>query len=270
MTFDWFTFVAQVVNFIILMGLLHYFLYRPITRVMDEREQGIAERLREAEAKMEEAEKRVRTYEEKIDQLERERENLLGEAREQAREKRKQLVEQAREEVRTLRSNWRENLRRDREMFLRELRRRAAQEVSRATRKLLRDLAAEDLQKQVVRVFLDRVRSLDEEQVQLLRQSLDEEEPEMVVQSAYDLDAEDRSKLKDAIFGRWGRDMSVQFETDSELVCGIELRCGGRKIAWNVQEYLDELQQQLEVALEEEAEEIGEATDVESALREGA
>ena len=38
MLVDWFTVVAQVVNFLILVWLLKRFLYKPILRAIDERE----------------------------------------------------------------------------------------------------------------------------------------------------------------------------------------------------------------------------------------
>ena len=51
MLIDWFTVVAQVINFLILMGLLKYFLYNRILGAMDEREQHLASLRLQAEAK---------------------------------------------------------------------------------------------------------------------------------------------------------------------------------------------------------------------------
>ena len=46
MQIDWITVAAQIVNFLILVWLLQHFLYGPITRAMQRREQRIAERER--------------------------------------------------------------------------------------------------------------------------------------------------------------------------------------------------------------------------------
>ena len=51
MQIDWFTVVAQIVNFLILVWLLKKFLYGPIIRAMDDRERRIASRLEEANAR---------------------------------------------------------------------------------------------------------------------------------------------------------------------------------------------------------------------------
>ncbi len=55
MPIDWFTVVAQAINFIILVWLLKRFLYKPILHAIDERERGIATQLSQAQAKEAEA-----------------------------------------------------------------------------------------------------------------------------------------------------------------------------------------------------------------------
>ncbi len=49
MLINWFTVLAQIVNFLILVYLLKRFLYGPIIRAMQEREKKIARRLQDAE-----------------------------------------------------------------------------------------------------------------------------------------------------------------------------------------------------------------------------
>ena len=55
MTFDLFTLVAQIVNFVVLLVLLRVFLYGPVRRVMQRREQRIAEDREAARRAREEA-----------------------------------------------------------------------------------------------------------------------------------------------------------------------------------------------------------------------
>ena len=47
MLIDWFTVVAQIVNFLVLVALMKHFLYGRLLRAIDEREAGIAARLAE-------------------------------------------------------------------------------------------------------------------------------------------------------------------------------------------------------------------------------
>ena len=57
MLIDWFTVSAQVVNFLILVWLMKRFLYKPILHAIDAREQRIAKKIADADAKRAEAEK---------------------------------------------------------------------------------------------------------------------------------------------------------------------------------------------------------------------
>ena len=55
MLIDWFTVAAQAANFLILVWLLKRFLYQPILKALDAREQRIAAELADADTKRAEA-----------------------------------------------------------------------------------------------------------------------------------------------------------------------------------------------------------------------
>ena len=57
MLIDWFTVGAQVLNFLILVWLMKRFLYQPILRAIDAREERIAKELADAQARRIEAQK---------------------------------------------------------------------------------------------------------------------------------------------------------------------------------------------------------------------
>ena len=99
MHIDWFTFIAQIVNFLVLAGLLRWLLYGPIVRAMQQRQEKIASRLHEAQQKYAEAEAKGQQYEEKTREIEQQREELLREARQKAHQYRERLTEEAREDA---------------------------------------------------------------------------------------------------------------------------------------------------------------------------
>ena len=57
MEINWFTVIAQVINFLILVWLLKRFLYKPVLNAIAEREKKIAAQLSDAEVKKAEAQK---------------------------------------------------------------------------------------------------------------------------------------------------------------------------------------------------------------------
>ena len=73
MLIDWFTVIAQVVNFLILVWLLKRFLYRPILDAIDAREKRIALALADADAKKVEAEKERDAFQQKNEAFDQQR-----------------------------------------------------------------------------------------------------------------------------------------------------------------------------------------------------
>ena len=62
MQIDWFTFIAELINFLVLMVLLKRFLYGPIIKAMDRRERKITASLLEATQKTQEAQREADLY----------------------------------------------------------------------------------------------------------------------------------------------------------------------------------------------------------------
>src|SRR5690625_182353 len=95
MSFDWFTFTAQLINFALLLVLLRIFLYRPVLNLMDRRGEELAaawEDARAAEAAAQQEEARLlaeRTA------LEGDRRERLGRIENEAAELRRARLEEA-------------------------------------------------------------------------------------------------------------------------------------------------------------------------------
>ena len=67
MEFDWLTFGFEIVNFLVLVWLLHRLLYRPVLAMIQRRRDEIAAQARQAEARQAEAEQRKAEYERRLD-----------------------------------------------------------------------------------------------------------------------------------------------------------------------------------------------------------
>src|SRR4051812_42300477 len=96
MLIDWFTVAAQTLNFVVLIGLLRRFLYRPILQAIDAREKRIAAELALAAGKKAEAQLERDEFLHKNEALERERGALLRRATEEAGAEGQRLTEAAR------------------------------------------------------------------------------------------------------------------------------------------------------------------------------
>ena len=103
MPINWFTIIAQAINFLILVWLLKRFLYKPILHAIDEREKGIATQLAEAKAKQAEAQKERDDFQHKNADFDQERAALLKKATSEAGGERQRLLDEARKDAESLR-----------------------------------------------------------------------------------------------------------------------------------------------------------------------
>lgn len=242
MQIDWLTVAAQIVNFLVLVWLLQRFLYGPITRAMERREQRIRDRLDEAARKKSEAEDEARAYREKQEQLEQRRDRMLAEARKAAEEERKSLEREARENVEARKRNWMDQLEAQRSAFLRELRRRSADQFYALARRALGDLANAGLEEQIALSFIKELEGLDKEAREKMTQGYAGAGGTVKVRSRFELSANAKRQITKAVHRRLGDDAQVQYEADEDVACGIELQAGSQTVAWSLASYLDDLE----------------------------
>ncbi len=244
MSIDWITVSAQIINFLILVWLLKHFLYQPVMRAMESREQRIAEQLSEAQAREQVAEEKVQNYQEKSAELQFKYDEILAEAGKRAEQHKRQLFDEARAEVAKTRLHWQQQAQQEKEEFLGNLRHRASDAIQVIARKALTDLAEIDLEEQIIQSFIHRLKSLDEESHKTL---LGTSEPVRIA-SAFELNSAMRDQLTCAVHEHLIDGIDVEYTKSPELVCGIELSAGEGRLSWNLANYLGELSERVEEA----------------------
>jgi F-type H+-transporting ATPase subunit b len=250
---NWFTVVAQIVNFLVLVVLLKYLLYNRIVKAMDERERKIQSRLKEAEEKEKAAEREVESLREKNRDFDEQREKMFAQVKEEADVRRKELTQEARRAVTNLQLVWQEAIQREKKSFFQDLRKMAATQVYAIVRKAFEDLADADLGERMVDVFLVRIQKMKKNEREALATSIKEGGNEVVIRSAFEISPKMRKKMTRALHQHLTDEINPHYETASDLILGIELKTRGRKIAWNLEHYLDTLEENALHTLEQEA-----------------
>jgi len=243
---DWFTVAAQIVNFAILLLLLRQFLYRPILRAMREREQKIVSRLQEAERIQAEANRLAEEYRQKNQEIDTARQQLLAAAREEAERARSEQLKRIRAETDEARRRWRHAVQNEKADFLGDLKRRAAGQTHAVMRSALADLADADLERHMARRFIARLSEIDDD----TRRAIAEADapppaPPIVVCSAFEIPNDLRQAMIEGVQQHIAPSRRVVFTVEPDLLCGIELRTSGHKIAWSLESYLDALEQHI-------------------------
>ncbi|HMB15057.1 MAG TPA: hypothetical protein VKN62_01980 [Pelovirga sp.] len=253
MLIDWFTVTAQIVNFVILVFLLHRFLYRPIVRHMTEREEKIKQRLEEASDKKNQAQELIEEYQRKIDDLEKEAGKKIEQAQTQAEERKKELLGEAKNYVDDQREKWLRALDKEKEAFAREFKKRGSREILNYVRRIMNDLADEPLNNRLARVLAEKIDQLNQQDRKKLQRTARDEK--VVVRSTFELDSPEKRKLTTILHEICGKDADVTYQADAEYPLGIEARSGNIRLSWGIESYLDQLQSQVLSLVEEKTHE---------------
>ena len=251
MLIDWFTIGAQALNFLILVWLLKRFLYKPILHAVDAREKRIAGELADADAKKAEAQKERDEFQHKNEEFDQQRAALLTKATEEAKAERQRLLDEARKAADALSAKRQETLRNDAQNLNQAISRRTQQEVFAIARKALTDLATTSLEERLGEMFTRRLRTMDGKAKASMGEALKAAAEPALVRSAFDLPAEQRAAIQNALNEAFSAEIHVRFETAPDLVGGIELSTNGQKVAWSIADYLVSLEKSIGELLKE-------------------
>jgi F-type H+-transporting ATPase subunit b len=249
MLIDWFTVSAQAVNFMILVWLLHRFLYKPVLAAIDTREKLIALAVADAASQKLAAERERAALAAKEGVLESRRLELLGKATSAAEEERQRLLAQARAESVALRAQQQARLEESRAKLAQDIAALARREVLAISRKVLGDLADASVEERMAELLARRLHDLSAEARRALGEVVGAA-TEVTVRSAFDVPGKQRAVIQAAVDEALSRSIALRFENSPNTLCGIELQAGGRKVGWNIADYLSALDDKLAAVIE--------------------
>ena len=114
--------IAYLINFVLLLGILSLFVYKPVMRALDQRSDRIRESLEAADRAREEAATSHAAIEEQVSESRREGQRLLEQAREAADRYREEEMGRARQEAQDFVERARTDIQRERDAAVAEVR----------------------------------------------------------------------------------------------------------------------------------------------------
>ena len=253
MLIDWFTVGAQVLNFLVLVGLLKHFLYKPILKAIDAREKRIADQLADAAAKKAEAQKERDDFAGKNKVFDEQRAALLAKATDAARAEHDQLLVAARKAADALQAKQASALQAEYANLGKDISHQVAAEVFAIARKALADLGTASLEKSMGEVFARRLHELDANSREALGAALEASSEAALVRSRFELPAATKAAIHKTLHETYSKTIHLTFETVPEALCGIELSVGGQKLAWSVADYLATLEDKVGALVDAQA-----------------
>ena len=249
MKINWFTLIAQVINFLVLMWLLKRYLYKPVLKAIDERENKIRAQLKDAENQKAEAKKEREEFLQKNETFDRQKndrkQQMLADLEKEAQQRR----EQTRNEVNALREKLEKALEAEQRSKSLEISKKVTEEAFAIARKTLTDIASGSLEEQTVKYFIQRIAMLSPEAKKQFMAAI--HSGPVHIRSAFELSPAQRQDLKRSVSGILGSTYDFEFTTAPELISGIELSANGYKLSWNISEYLSNLKNDFSDKLEE-------------------
>jgi F-type H+-transporting ATPase subunit b len=175
----------------------------------------------------------------------------MSKATDEAQAERQRLLDEARKAADALSAKRQETLRNDAHNLNQAISRRAQKEVFAIARKALTDLATTSLEERLGEVFTRRLREMDGKAKEGLGAALKTAADPAVVRSTFDVPAEQRAAIQNALNETFSAEIRVRFETAPDLISGIELTTNGQKVAWSIADYLASLEKGVDELLKE-------------------
>lgn len=142
--------VTQIISFLILFGLLHIVLYKPILRIMDQRAAKIKESLETADRIKEESAASQSEMESKLDAARQEGQALLIQAREMADRYREEQKDKARQEAEVFVARARDDIQRERDGAIEDVRHHFAELAILAAERVIEHSLDASAQKDII------------------------------------------------------------------------------------------------------------------------
>ena len=243
MLIDWFTVVAQVLNFVILVWLMKRYLFHPILNAIAAREEKIVKQLAEADTAMDEAHKKQAEFDEKNRALEQQKKALLQQATHAAEVEGERLRAEAIEAVEHANAARAKAVLADTQLLHSDLVHRTQAQVLDITRRVLEDLSDTQLEQHICAAFIRKLNQIDDKTLEQLRDRLSARSASKsaLVKTAFALSDVQKTELCLALESVLGSGIEVKFEVYQDLVAGIELSANGQKLAWSISDFLHHL-----------------------------
>lgn len=239
MTIDWWTLGLQTINFLIVVWLLSRFLYRPIRRIIEDREAADQSAAADAQQKKQDAEATRRKYEEKLADFERQQREKESKLHAEIEQECRKTLDAAAEDAEKLVTDARARMAAERNQALENLQNSIADMARDLAAKALHDTGSPSAASTLAMVN-DYFDGLGESALSDLRADFTASPGGVDVITASELPEDARTKWQDLLKTRLG-DGPVNFEIDPEILAGIEFHFPHARLSFSAAERIDRI-----------------------------
>lgn len=236
MKIDWFTVIAQLLNFALLVWLLKRFLYKPILSAVDAREKKIQDDLLQAKNLQQEADAALKKAKKDRAEFEANRQDAWKKAEADIAGKKEAAMEKVRRDTDELREQLKKRLDKETAELASNIRDNIRTEVMQITGKTLKDLGSANLNEQIVAKFISQLDALNEEEQANFSKAA--AASPLKIHTAFAISEEQQRAIVDAVQSKFELKHEPSFIENKSLIAGIELEASNYSLSWSVDQYL--------------------------------
>jgi len=241
MSINWFEIVAQIINFFLILFILQKLLYKPVLKAMKERERRTLEGQVEADEKMRDAKELVDVYEKKIADIEKEKRDILDDAKKQADAIKENLLVKYKDEAEGKRKAYLKEIEDEKNDFTVNLRKNLGASAIKIASHVLASISSKELEQEVFLAFIHNLKDL--------RNNIPDfdtlKEGKISIHSFRDLTRDEKEAIANTLKEQMENIKNINYLTDPKLVLGYELNLETYTVNANIENYLSKIEKEI-------------------------
>ncbi|MDR3079048.1 MAG: hypothetical protein LBU15_03340 [Rickettsiales bacterium] len=245
MNIDAFTFVSQILNFLLLLFILRRFLYGPLARIIRDRQEYIRSTVETAEDRLREAEDKKEAYQAELNSMESQRKIQMERLGEEVAEYREAQIKIVRDEVESRKTEFMKHLDSERDALLDDLIASICLNIGDFLVDVFVSLSNSSLENSVLDKFLDEIGNFPNESVEKINKSSGNS---LLFVSSFELNASQRALVEKTLRKKCIACETLVFRMDREIGLGNKIVAGSLTINSSIREIVNQFRARLSQA----------------------
>lgn len=247
MGIDLFTLIAQIINLVILLYLLRRFLYIPVLKAVEQRQNLIENELNEAAETSKKAHDLELKCLQKMSEIEVEKQAILANVQQEAENLSVKLSHEAKKQFEDDKKLWKSKLKAEQKTFELAIQELIVEHFRTFAIDALHQMADVKLNDLIIEKLKDKILSLSTKK-RLEFSEAYKQKKEINIQSAEKLTLDKQKSLQSFITEQFGLSDKIKFKftLNPDLVCGVSIQAEEQLISWNLANYLEEFRKNMD------------------------
>lgn len=244
MSIDLFTFIIQIINFLLLLFILSKFLYKPIMNMIKYRQKYIKNTIEEAENKYKDAENAKNKYQDELDKIDQYKKEQKEKIDNEVLDYKKQKMEELKIEIEKIKEEFLRQFDNDKSNIADNIVKSILSSVSDFLTDTFISLSNNSLENAVLVKFIDEINNFSNEVIERINRA---EENQIKFVSNFELNELQKNTVKKTFSNKGITDSKeIIFIQDENIILGNKIIIGGLTVNSNIRNIIDQFQRKLE------------------------